>query len=153
MRWLVGVSLKFRLLVVALAAGMLFLGVTQLRAVPVDILPEFTQPYVEVQTEALGLSAEEVEQMITVPLEQDLLNGVAWLDIIRSELIPGQSSIVLTFEPGTDLARARPIVGERLTRAFALPHVSKPPTMLEPPSSSRAGRFARHALGRQDEGE
>ena len=57
--------------------ALIVLGITQLRNAPVDVLPEFTPPYVEVQTEALGLSAEEVEQLITVPLEADLLNGVA----------------------------------------------------------------------------
>ena len=49
---------------------------SQLRDAPVDVLPEFTPPYAEIQTEALGLSAEEVEELITVPLEADLLNGV-----------------------------------------------------------------------------
>ena len=56
---------------------MIVVGVVQLRNAPVDVLPEFTPPYVEVQTEALGLSAEEVEQLVTVPLEADLLNGTA----------------------------------------------------------------------------
>ena len=75
--------------------------------VPLDVFPEFTPPYVEAQTEALGLSAAEWEQLITVPMEADLLNWVAWLDVIRSEPVPGQSSIVLIFEPGTDLTGAR----------------------------------------------
>src|SRR5213083_1345294 len=97
-RWIVETSLKFRLLVVALAAGVMVVGLTQLRDAPVDVLPEFTPPYVEVQTEALGLSAEEVEQLITVPLEQDLLNGVPWLAEIRSESLPGLSSVVMTFD-------------------------------------------------------
>ena len=70
------------------------------------MLPEFTPPYVEIQTEALGLSAEEVEQFITVPLEADLLNGVQGVDVIRSQSLPGLSSIVLVFEPGTDVYRA-----------------------------------------------
>ena len=135
MRLLVGWSLRFRVLMVAVAAGTLVLGVTQLRTMPIDVLPEFTAPYVEVQTEALGLSAEEVEQLVTVPLEADLLNGVAWLEEIRSESIPGLSSIVMTFEPGTDILRARQMVAERLTQAFALPNVSKPSTMLQPLSS------------------
>jgi CzcA family heavy metal efflux pump len=135
MRLIVGWSLRFRVLVVAIAAGTLVLGVTQLRSMPIDVLPELTPPYVEVQTEALGLSAEEVEQLVTVPLEADLLNGVAWLDEIRSESIPGLSSIVMTFEPGTDIFRARQMVAERLTQAFALPNVSKPSTMLQPLSS------------------
>ena len=67
---------------------------------PVDILPEFSQPYVEVQTEALGLSAAEVEALITVPLEADMLNGAPWLEEIRSQSIPGLSSIVLVFRAG-----------------------------------------------------
>ncbi len=83
------------------------------------MLPEFAPPTVEVQTEALGLSAEEVEQLITVPLEQDLLNGVAFLDVIRSESVPGLSKIEIIFEPGTDLLRARQVVNERLTQAHA----------------------------------
>src|SRR6266480_3557773 len=102
MRWIVESSLQFRLLVIAIAAALMFLGITQLRAMPVDVLPEFNPPLVEVQTEALGLSAEEVEQMITVPMEQDLLNGVPWLDTIRSESVPGLSSIVLLFNRGTN---------------------------------------------------
>ena len=65
MRSIVGASLKSRLLVVALAAGLLVVGIIQLRTMPVDVLPEFNAPSVEVQTEALGLSAEEVEQLIT----------------------------------------------------------------------------------------
>ncbi len=56
-----------------------------------DVLPKFSQPHVEIQTEALGLSAEEVEPMITVDLEQDLLNGVPWLQTIRSESETGRS--------------------------------------------------------------
>ncbi len=131
-RW----SLSFRFLVIVIAAVLMVFGITQIRNMPVDVLPEFAPPYVEIQTEALGLSAEEVEQLITVPLEQDLLNGVAWLDVIRSESLPGLSSIVLVFEPGTDLMRARQMVAERMTQAFALPHVSKPPTMLQPLSST-----------------
>ena len=59
-------------------------------------------PSVEIQTEALGLSAAEVEQLITLGLEQDLLNGVPWLDRIHSSSMPGLSVIDLTFQPGTD---------------------------------------------------
>jgi CzcA family heavy metal efflux pump len=136
MRWIVESSLKFRLLVVAVAAALMGFGVVQLRQMPVDVYPEFTPPHVEVQTEALGLSAAEVEQLITVPLEADLLNGVAFLDEIRSESIPGLSSIELIFEPGTDVFQARQVVAERLTQAHALPQVSTPPVMLEPLAST-----------------
>ena len=135
-RWVVGSSLRSRGLVVVLAAALLFFGFTQLRNVPVDVLPEFSPPMVEVQTEALGLSAAEVEELITVPLEQDLLNGVAWLDTIRSESIPGLSRVELIFEPGTDLVRARQVVTERLTQSAGLPQVAKPPAMLQPLSST-----------------
>ena len=139
MRWLVGSSMRFRGLVVAIAAGAIVLGITQLPGTPVDTLPEFKRTVVEVQTEALGLSAEEVEQFITVPLEQDLLNGVAFLEEIESASLPGLSSVVMTFEPGTDLLDARQVVAERLTQAVAaagLPEVAKPPQMLQPLSST-----------------
>ena len=83
MRWVIDTSLRFRLLLAAVAAGVLAVGILQLRSAPVDVLPEFTPPYAEIQTEALGLSPDEVEQFITVPLEADLLNGVEGVDVIR----------------------------------------------------------------------
>ena len=133
---LFGWALRFRLLVLAVAAGVMTFGVVQLASAPVDLLPEFTPPYAEIQTEALGLSAEEVEQLITVPLEADLLNGVEGVDVIRSESVPGLSSVVLVFAAGTDVYRGRQLVEERLTQAHALPNVSRPPTLLAPLSSS-----------------
>ena len=139
LRSMIGSSLNLRFLVVILAVVAMLAGAAQLRQMPVDILPEFSLPYVEIRTEALGLSAEEVEQLITTPMEQDLLAGVPWLDTIHSKSVEGLSSIVLVFEPGTDVIRARQMVGERLAQAFALPHVSKPPTMIQPLSST--GRF------------
>jgi len=128
--------MRVRLLILAAALGVLAVGIVQLRETPLDVLPEFTPPYAEIQTEALGLSAEEVEQLITVPLEADLLNGVQGVEVIRSESVPGLSSIVLIFESGTDVYQARQLVEERLTQAHALPNVSKPPTLLQPLSSS-----------------
>ena len=131
-----GGVIRLRLLILAAALGVLAVGIVQLRSTAVDVLPEFTPPYAEIQTEALGLSAEEVEQLITVPLEADLLNGVQGVEVIRSESVPGLSSIVLVFEPGSDVYQARQLVEERLTQAHALPNVSKPPTLLQPLSSS-----------------
>ena len=128
MRWIVGASMQLRVLVVVIAALIVVFGISQLRQMPVDVLPEFSQPYVEIQTESLGLSAEEVEQLITTPMEQDLLVGLPWLKTIRSESVPGLSSVKLEFEPGTDLMRARQMVSERMTQAVAMPHVSKPPS-------------------------
>ena len=136
MRWIVGSSLRAKRGVVLIAALLFGFGVWQLRDASMDSLPEFSPTTVEVQTEALGLSAEEMEQLITVPLEQDLLNGVAWMKTIRSQSVPGLSSIVMEFEPGTDLYRARQVVQERLNEAHALPNVSKVPAMLQPQSST-----------------
>ena len=135
-RSIIGVSLRFWMLLIAVAVGVLAIGFVQLRNAPVDVLPEFTPPYVEVQTEALGLSANEVEQLITVPLEADLLNGIEGVDVIRSESVAGLSDVVLVFEPGTNLYQARQLVQERLIQAHALPQVSQPPTMINPASSS-----------------
>jgi CzcA family heavy metal efflux pump len=136
LRWIVGSSLKLRLVVAAVAALLLVFGFTQLDDSPVDALPEFSRPYVEIQTEALGLSAQEVEAMITTPLEADMLNGTPWVEEIRSVSLPGLSSIVLIFKKGTDIMRARQVAGERLVEVFALPNVSKPPVMINPLSSA-----------------
>jgi Cu/Ag efflux pump CusA len=143
MRWIVESSLKYRLVVVAIAVAIMAAGARQISEMSVDVLPEFTPTIVEIQTEALGLSAPEVEQLITVPMEQDLLNGVPWLDDIRSESVPGLSRIQLIFEPGTDLLRARQVVQERMTQAVALPQVSTPPLMVQPLSSLSRVMMAR----------
>src|SRR5688572_13334176 len=136
MTGLIESGLRLRAVVAIAAAAVLALAVMRVGELPMDALPEFAPPYVEIQTEALGLSADEVEQLITVPMEEGLLSGVAWVDVMRSESVPGLSSIVLVFEPGTDLMRARQMVQERLTLAHALPKVSRPPAMLQPLSST-----------------
>lgn len=135
-RSFIRLSLRLYILIIVFAVILLVMGLSQLRQMPVDVYPEFNPPLVEVQTEALGLSAAEMEALITVPLEADLLNGVAWLDQIYSESVTGLSSILLIFEPGTDPIAARQMVQERLTQTFALPNVSKPPTMLQPLSAT-----------------
>src|SRR5262249_32001415 len=115
--------------VLGLAAVLLFFGTAQLRAMPVDALPEFAPPSVQVQTEALGLSASEVEELITLNLEE-LLSNTPFLQSMHSSSVPGLSSITLIFERGTDVLRARQLVSEKLSLAFALPNVSKPPTIV-----------------------
>ncbi len=135
-RSIIGMSLRFRVLIIGVAVGVMAVGIVQLRNAPVDVLPEFTPPYVEVQTESLGLSAQEVEQLITVPLEADLLNGVQGIEVIRSKSVPGLSDIVMVFGHETTLYEARQLVQERLIQAHALPNVSRPPTMINPLSSS-----------------
>ncbi len=134
-RSVVGWSMRFRSLVAGIAAGILVLGITQLPKASTDVLPEFTPTYVEVQTDALGLSSQEVEQLITVPLEADLLAGVPKVDTIYSRSLTGLSSITLVFEPGTSILDARQLVGEQLTQAHANPNVGRPPTMIQPLSS------------------
>ncbi|HET7476240.1 MAG TPA: efflux RND transporter permease subunit [Dermatophilaceae bacterium] len=147
-RWLMGSSLRFGRLVIAAAVGLTALAVASLGSAKVDILPEFMPPSVQVQTEALGLSAAEVEQLITVPIEQDLLNGVPWLDRIHSMSQPGLSAIDIVFEQGTDIYAARQMVQERLTQAHALPNVGTPPVMIEPLAS--ASRVSIVALSAKD---
>lgn len=136
MRWIVATSLKYRYLVVGLAAVLMIYGITRLPAMPVDVFPEFAPPKVEIQTPSLGLSAVEVEQLVTVPLEQ-ALNGVPGLDVMRSRSVPDLSDIVLIFKPETDLIIARQLVQERLlTVQPTLPTWASPPWMLQPLSST-----------------
>ena len=102
-RWIVGSSLKFRYLVIAIAAGLIYFGIGQLRNMPVDVFPEFAPPMVEIQTISLGLSAEEVESLVTIPLEQ-VLAGVPGMNVMRSKSVPDLSAIKMYFESGTDFS-------------------------------------------------
>ena len=136
LRWIVGSSLKFRYIMVALAAGLMFFGVQQLQHTAVDVFPEFAPPKVEVQTPSLGLSANQVEALVTVPLEQTL-NGVPGLDEIRSKSVESLSSIEMIFQPGTDLLTARQHVAERISQISPqLPTWSSPPFMIQPLSAT-----------------
>lgn len=136
MRWIVGSSLRLRFLVIAAAAAMLLIGFSQLGSTPLDVFPEFAPPQVEIQTAGSGLSASEVESLITIQLE-NVLNSTPHLDDIRSQTVPGLSSILLIFKPGTDLIQARELVQERLTVAVRnLPAVASPPVMLPPLSAT-----------------
>ena len=135
-RWIVGTSLRSRLPWIAVAVALIAVGIVRLGSLPVEALPEFMPTRVEVQTEAIGLSAEEVENLITNPMEQEFFNGMPWLDKIRSDSIPGLSSVEMIFEPGTDPMRARQVVQERLTMVPALPEVSKPPFVIQHVSST-----------------
>ena len=130
-------ALRFRVLVVGAAALLIALGLVSLRQMHEDVLPELSSgPVLEVQTEALGLSSQEVEQYITVPMENNLLDGVMGVWDVRSHSTPGLSTVDLYFEPGTTTLHARQLVEERLTNAFSLPNVSKPPLLIQPLSST-----------------
>src|SRR5437660_10360966 len=118
MRSIVKTSLRFRFIVVALAAAMMFFGAGQLRHSRVDVFPEFAPPRVEIQTACLGLTAQEVEELVSVPIEASL-SGMPGLDELRSKSVPQLSSIVLVFKQGTDLLNASQLVSERMAAVTA----------------------------------
>ncbi|HVF15199.1 MAG TPA: efflux RND transporter permease subunit, partial [Acidimicrobiales bacterium] len=136
MRTIVAAALRFRFLVVALALGLVLVGVGQIRNMPVDVFPEFSPPKVEIQTLGIGLSPAEVENLITVPLEE-VLAGTPGLDVMRSRSVNDLSAIQLIFDRGTDLLHARQLVQERMDLvAPHLPTWAAPPVMLQPLSAT-----------------
>ncbi|MBN1273054.1 MAG: efflux RND transporter permease subunit [Candidatus Aminicenantes bacterium] len=136
MKWIVSTSLRLRVAVVVLTVILLIAGTRIVSKTRFDVFPEFAPPLVEVQTEVPGLSTSEVEVLVTVPIE-NALNGVSWLDKVRSKSVLGLSSVVLYFEERTDIMAARQFVQERLTQlAERLPSVAKPPVILSPLSAT-----------------
>jgi Cu/Ag efflux pump CusA len=136
LRSLISASVRFRFLLIAVAAGVMALAVAAVPGIHADVLPETAPVTARIQTEAPGLSAPEVESLVTVPLEKNLLEGVMGVTDVTSDSVPGLSQINLDFAPGTNLYQARQLVQERLTQAFVLPNVSKPPVLLQPVSST-----------------
>src|SRR5215510_9797450 len=135
-RSIVGTSLKFRYIMLAVAAAMMVFGILEIPHMPVDAFPEFAPPRVEIQTPCLGLSADEVESLVTVPLEQ-AFNGLDGLDLMRSKSIPDLSSIELLFKPGTDELHARQLVEERLAAVLpSIPTWAAPPVIIPPVSTT-----------------
>ncbi len=136
MNWIVASSLRMRVMVLALSIVLMIVGVQKARNAPLDVFPEFAPPLVEIQTEAPGLSTEEVESLISVPLE-NALNGTIGLKTIRSKSVLGLSSVVLILKEGTDLMAARQVVQERLAvESSRLPAVANKPVILSPLSST-----------------
>jgi Cu/Ag efflux pump CusA len=136
MRWIVARSLRFRWLAIFGAAAVMVFGFIQAREAPLDVFPEFAPPIVEIQTIALGNSSKEVEELITIPIE-DSLNGIAGLDKMRSYSVEQLSSIKLYFKRGSDLYRSRQLVQERLGPITnQLPAWASPPFMMPPLSST-----------------
>lgn len=132
---IVATALRARVAVLALSVLLIVVGIRLIPRMPLDVFPEFAPPYVEIQTEASGLSAEEVESLVTFPLE-NALNGTPGLRTVRSKSVLGLSSIQLILEDGADLYRARQLVQERLaSEASRLPTVARPPVILQPLSS------------------
>lgn len=132
---LISSSVKGRVVVLALCGLLVAYGFRTVRTAPLDVFPEFAPPKVEIQTEAPGLSTDEVEALISVPLE-NALNGTPGLKTIRSKSVLGLSSVVLLFAEGTDIHKARQYVQERVAaEAVRLPTVARPPVILQPLSS------------------
>jgi CzcA family heavy metal efflux pump len=144
MRSIVKLSLRFRWIVLFLAASVLALGFVQLPDTKVDVFPEFAPPEVEIQTIAVGNSSEEVEQLITVPIE-DQLGGIEGLAELRSKSVAQLSSIRLIFERGADELKARQLVQERLSQITpSLPTWASPPFMM--PALSATSRILKIGL-------
>jgi CzcA family heavy metal efflux pump len=136
MRRIIAASLRFRSIILAMAAALMVVGGAQLSSASVDVFPEFAPPRVEVQTACLGLTASEVEQLVSVPLEE-AFNGIDGLDHMRSKSVSQLSSIVLEFKNDMDLLTARQLVSERMaTVTPTLPTWAAPPLMLQPLSST-----------------
>jgi len=117
----VSFSLRFRGVVMALAIALLGYGMYALTLAKYDVFPEFAPPLVAIQTEAPGLSSEQVELLVTQPLE-NAINGVTGIETLRSKSIQGLSVINVTFRNGSDIYLDRQSVNERLaTLAGQLP--------------------------------
>lgn len=120
-------SIRFRGIVIALACALLGYGVFSVQRASYDVFPNFAPPQVSVQTEAPGLSPEQVEELVTQPIE-NAINGVPGIDSLRSQSIQGLSDITVVFRSDTDIYRDRQVVTERLSAV-----ASQLPTGVEPP--------------------
>jgi CzcA family heavy metal efflux pump len=126
---LVSFSIRFRGVVIALACLVLGYGIYITLHSKYDVYPEFAPPRVVIQTEAPGLAPEQVEALVTRPVE-NAVNGVPGLDTLRSQSIQGLSIVSLAFQDKVDIYHARQMVSERLSEAAAdLPMGVKPPGM------------------------
>ena len=141
---LLRLSLQHRWLVLAVAASLLIAGLYRASNMPVDVFPDLTAPRVTVVTESTGMASEEVERLITFPIET-AVNGTAGLRRVRSASAPGISVVWAEFDWDTSQTVARQRVTERLQSiAGALPPEAGTPLLA--PASSVMGEIAFIAL-------
>lgn len=123
---LIRFSLTKRLFTLGIAAALISVGVISFQKLPVDVFPDLTKPTVTIVTEAHGKAPEEVETLVTIPIESQL-NGLPGLSSIRSTSGVGLSIIYVQFEWGTDVFLSRQLVGEKLNLAKdQLPNGTQP---------------------------
>ena len=113
LNFIIQTSLRHRLFVLAIAAGLMAFGMFQAGQLPIDVLPDLTRPRVVLITECPGLAPEEVESLVTVPLET-AVNGATGVTSVRSSSDIGLSVIYADFDWGQDIYVARQIVNERI---------------------------------------
>src|SRR6266705_2995329 len=136
LRAIVTFSLRFRIVVLALACALLGYGIYVIRSAKLDVFPNFVQPQVVIQTECPCLASEQVELLVTLPIET-MVNGLGDMESLRSESIEGLSIITAVFKEGSDVFRARQTLAEKLAEmAGTLPASVKTPRMTPLTSST-----------------